>query len=78
MEPELVGQVGTDDALADYETVRNVLSEAFFDATDAIASFDWDLAEVQRLHQALSEAMKVEIRALRALDGYGPALGRTA
>jgi len=69
---------GTDDALADYETVRNVLSEAFFDATDAIASFDWDLAEVQRLHQALSEAMKVEIRALRALDGYGSALGRTA
>jgi flavin-dependent dehydrogenase len=54
-------------ALADYEQVRDRLSLPLFDATDAIARFDWDLCEVQQLHLAMSEAMDAEVAALSDL-----------
>ena len=31
-----------------------------FEATDAIASFEWNLPKVQQLHRALSDEMKKE------------------
>ncbi len=42
---------GTEAAFADYAETRDALSLPLFEATDAIASFDWDLEEVKRLHQ---------------------------
>ena len=53
---------GTDAALAEYETVRNHLSEELFAITDEIASFGWDLARLQALHLSLSEEMTREVR----------------
>lgn len=60
---------GTEEALADYEGTRDELSLGFFDATDAIASFDWDLASVARLHRTLSEHMAQEVAMLAELAG---------
>lgn len=55
------------DALADYAATRDRLSVALFEATDAIAAFDWDLPRLQALHQALNKAMKPEVEHLAAL-----------
>jgi 2-polyprenyl-6-methoxyphenol hydroxylase-like FAD-dependent oxidoreductase len=63
---------GTDAALAAYATVRDDLSGAFFDATDAIASFDWDLARLQSLHAALAQAMQREVAHLAGLPDHSP------
>ena len=51
---------GTERALADYQLARDARATGLFDVTDAIASFDWDLAKVQRLHRSLSDEMKNE------------------
>ena len=53
---------GTDAALGEYETVRDLLSEGLFTITDEIASFAWDLARLQALHLSLSEEMTREVR----------------
>ena len=53
---------GTEAAFAGYQTARDKLAVAHFEATDAIASFEWDLPTVQQLHRALSEEMKKESR----------------
>jgi menaquinone-9 beta-reductase len=58
---------GTEAAFADYAATRDALSLPLFEATDAIASFDWDLEEVKRLHQALNKAMKPEVEHLLSL-----------
>jgi menaquinone-9 beta-reductase len=58
---------GGEQALADYETRRNALSSELFDATEAIASFEWDNAGLKALHRRLSDAMKREVQALVAL-----------
>lgn len=60
----------TCEAGAEYEEVRNRLSLPFFEVTNAIAGFAWDLAEVQGLHLAMSDAMKREHAAVAALDGF--------
>jgi 2-polyprenyl-6-methoxyphenol hydroxylase-like FAD-dependent oxidoreductase len=52
---------GSERALADYQLARDARAKGLFDVTDAIASFDWDLATVQRLHRSLSDEMKKEI-----------------
>jgi menaquinone-9 beta-reductase len=59
---------GTERALADYQATRDELSHELFDVTDAIASFEWDLENVQPLHRRLSVAMNNEVDALLALD----------
>jgi len=51
---------GTERALADYQWARDARATRLFDVTDAIASFDWDLTKVQRLHRSLSDEMKKE------------------
>ena len=51
---------GTERALANYQLARDARATGLFDVTDAIASFDWDLAKVQRLHRSLSDEMKNE------------------
>ena len=46
--------------LALYQSWRDVLSAELFQITDKIASFDWDLQTVQKLHHRLSSSMKSE------------------
>ncbi|HSK40569.1 MAG TPA: NAD(P)/FAD-dependent oxidoreductase [Arenibaculum sp.] len=58
---------GSPAAFADYAAARDALSLPLFEATDAIASFDWDLAQVKEHHQALNKAMKHETEHLADL-----------
>jgi flavin-dependent dehydrogenase len=55
---------GSDGALAEYQERRDVASLELFDATDAIASFSWDLKGVRVLHEALAKAMSREVKLL--------------
>jgi hypothetical protein len=43
-----------------YQRERDALSVPLMRATDAIASFSWELDEVKQLHADLSAAMKAE------------------
>lgn len=66
---------GSDAAFAGFAALRDGLSLPLFEATDAIASFAWDLPAVQRHHQALNAAMKREVEHLAGLDqAAGPLL----
>lgn len=46
--------------LALYQSWRDVLSAELFQVTDEIASFNWDMAAVQKLHHQLSKSMRSE------------------
>ena len=59
---------GGDASFANYESTRNLLSLPFFEATDAIASFAWDLEAARQHHQALSAAMKQEVEYLATMN----------
>ena len=60
---------GGQDALADYQRARDERALGLFEITDAIASFEWDLASARELHQALSREMK---REGEVVQGFGP------
>ena len=62
---------GTDQAFADYAAVRDELSIALFEATDAIASFEWDIDMLREHHEVLNRAMKREIELFPSLS-VGP------
>lgn len=51
---------GTTAALRRYQQTRDSLSEDLFEVTDAIASFTWDIGELQDLHAALNRVTKQE------------------
>ena len=55
---------GSDAALADYQEQRDAASLDLFEATDAIASFNWNLTTVRPLHEALAKAMSREVKRL--------------
>ena len=52
------------DALAEYQEERDAASVALFEATDAIASFTWNLESVRGLHEALAKSMSREVKLL--------------
>ena len=54
--------------LAEYEATRNRLSRGLLDATDRIASFEWDLEKVKDLHLRLSREMKREVEGILEFD----------
>jgi flavin-dependent dehydrogenase len=56
----LARAAGEPGGLARYQAQRDALSLPLFRATDAIAGFGWNLAEVQALHLELNRAMKAE------------------
>lgn len=56
-------------ALQQYERTRDELSVTFFDATDRIASYDWDLQQVQQLHIAITKVMQHEANVMSAWNG---------
>lgn len=55
-------------ALAAYQRERDALSLPFLGITDAIASFAWDLDEVNQLHTDLSAAMRAETNHMASLS----------
>jgi 2-polyprenyl-6-methoxyphenol hydroxylase-like FAD-dependent oxidoreductase len=55
---------GGDDALVGYEVRRDELAREMLALTDAVASFDWDLEQVQRLHLDLSREMNREVEVI--------------
>ena len=67
-------------AWRDYAAQRDVFARPLFDLSDRIASFTWDLDELQALHRALSEAMVREAEWIAALGGGHdrPACGTAA
>jgi menaquinone-9 beta-reductase len=52
---------GTDAGLAGYERLRTALARPVFDATEAIASFEWTIDGLRQHHTRLSRAMAAEI-----------------
>ena len=58
-------------ALEGYQRARDARSLRFFELTDAIASFEWDLPALQRMHLELSEEMKREAAEVIALHADG-------
>jgi flavin-dependent dehydrogenase len=62
------GRQAWDHALRDYERTRDELSRPLFDATEAIAGFEWTLQELAVQHRRLSAAMQQEVRHLTAID----------
>jgi flavin-dependent dehydrogenase len=61
---------GGESALRDYETTRDEMAGPLFEVTDRVASFDWDLDELQRLHRALSEEMVREAEWIAGLEPW--------
>jgi flavin-dependent dehydrogenase len=58
---------GTDRALREYQETRDALALRFFEVTDRIASFDWDLESVKEMHLVMSEEMNKEVAAILEL-----------
>ena len=69
---------GSDAALADYQEQRDAASLDVFEATDAIASFNWNLTTVRPLHEALSRAMSREVKLLVSASVGGADYGETS
>jgi flavin-dependent dehydrogenase len=55
---------GSDAAFAEYQAERDAASLEFFETTDAIASFEWNLADVRVLHERMAKAMSREVKQL--------------
>jgi 2-polyprenyl-6-methoxyphenol hydroxylase-like FAD-dependent oxidoreductase len=53
--------------LAEYEHTRDRLSDDMFNVTEAVAGYDWNLAEVRHLLREVSAAMGDEVDHLQAL-----------
>jgi flavin-dependent dehydrogenase len=51
---------GTDRDLQGYQSIRDGLSREFFEVTDEIAGFDWDLEQLKGMHMRLNKEMKIE------------------
>lgn len=51
-----------------YERERDELAVPILENADAVASLDWDLTTLQRLHVELSRLMKTEVAAITARD----------
>lgn len=63
MHAEILAQgiiAGTDRAVAEYESRRNIMGRPFFALTDRIASFDYTMEELKALHYKISKVMKEE------------------
>mgnify|MGYP001812143578 CR=1 FL=1 len=55
-----LAMAGTDAALIDYQSTRDALAKDLFEVTDDVASFDWNLTELQSHHRRLNDVMKAE------------------
>lgn len=62
-------------SLADYQMARDDLSLKFFEVSDRVASYDWDIPTVQQYHRIMSQEMNREEEAIVA---GGPAAATAA
>ncbi len=62
---------GSDAAYVEYQERRDAASLDLFEATDAIASFNWDLTSVRVLHESLAKAMSREVKQLLGQRAQG-------
>jgi flavin-dependent dehydrogenase len=63
----LTGVVPEPAALARYEATRDRLSSRLFEATEALASYSWDLDQIRALLRQVSSAMSEEVDHLQPL-----------
>lgn len=68
----------SDEAMVTYQAERDAASLALFEITDTIASFNWNLRELQQLHEGLARAMSREAKQLLAPRVSVEALPRSA
>jgi flavin-dependent dehydrogenase len=59
---------GTERALSEYQSLRDDLALGLFEASDAVAGYDWDLAGLKETHLFMSEEMNREVQFLNELD----------
>jgi flavin-dependent dehydrogenase len=57
---------GSERALAEYQTMRDDLSQGMFAITDEIASFSWSMTRVRELHHEMSRELNREAERLAA------------
>jgi 2-polyprenyl-6-methoxyphenol hydroxylase-like FAD-dependent oxidoreductase len=62
---------GTEEALASYDEDRYERVRGFFEITDQIASFDWDMDQVKADHLVLAREMNGLVETQRAFDVVG-------
>ncbi|RWE47742.1 MAG: NAD(P)/FAD-dependent oxidoreductase [Mesorhizobium sp.] len=55
---------GSEAAFAAWQRERDLFANHILDATDAVAGFDWTLAEIGERHRRFSAVMKAEVQAL--------------
>lgn len=55
---------GSEAALAAWQQERDHFAQQILDTTDAVASFDWTLADIRERHRRFSAVLKAEIQAL--------------
>lgn len=67
----LSGEVPEPVALARYQATRDRLSGRLMKATEAVAAYDWDVSDVQRLLRQVSSAMSDEVEHLQSLSDRG-------
>jgi flavin-dependent dehydrogenase len=63
-------------AMAQYQALRDRFSRRLFEATEAVASYDWDTATVQRLLREVSASMSDELDHLAGLPVPAAAASR--
>jgi len=64
----LARTIGHGGDLADYQMARDDLSLKFFELSDRVASYDWDINTVQQYHRMMSQEMGREEEALIAME----------
>jgi flavin-dependent dehydrogenase len=62
---------GTEPALAEYQSLRDDLALGLFEASDAVAAYDWELAGLKETHLFMSDEMNREVAFLVQLDSEG-------
>ena len=57
---------GSEAALEAYQNERDAIANPILDTTDAVASFDWTLGNIEERHRRFSAVMKAEVAQLSA------------
>ncbi len=64
----LARTIGEGRSLADYQMARDDLSLKFFEISDRVASYDWDIPTLQHYHRMMSQEMSREEEAIVAAE----------
>jgi flavin-dependent dehydrogenase len=57
---------GSTEAFAEYQRERDAVSIPFFELSDQVASFEWDMVAIRRLNEELAKQMSVEVKGIAA------------